>query len=148
MSTPAAARSFASRATGCRAGPIKCRAQSFAHAVRGFFLLCLTQCLNPPCPRMHGAGYPNPRNFPSFAVKVRVVTPLVWSKSTASRAKIASGHVSGNGIKFTNIMGDYKGRVNLRHRKRRFTKNQRIKALAATKKEITPPPGAAEQGTA
>jgi hypothetical protein len=28
-----------------------------------------------------------------------------------------------NGIKFTNIMGDYKGRAQLRQRKRRFAKN-------------------------
>jgi hypothetical protein len=42
-----------------------------------------------------------------------------------------------NGIKFTNIMGDYKGRVKLRQRKRRFAKAQRIKALAATKKGTT-----------
>jgi len=52
-----------------------------------------------------------------------------------------------NGIKFTNIMGDYKGRVQLRQRKRRFAKNQRIKALAATKKGTTPPQGASEQQT-
>jgi hypothetical protein len=44
-------------------------------------------------------------------------------------------------------MGDYKGRVKLRQRKRRFTKNQRIKALAAAKKGTTPPQGAAEQQT-
>jgi hypothetical protein len=36
-------------------------------------------------------------------------------------------------------MGDYKGRVQLRQRKRRFAKNQRIKALAATKKGTTAP---------
>lgn len=48
-----------------------------------------------------------------------------------------------NGIKFRNYMGDYKGRVNLRQRKSRFAKNRRIKALVATKKGTTPPPGAA-----
>jgi hypothetical protein len=56
--------------------------------------------------------------------------------------------LSGNGIKFSNIMGGYKGRVNLRQRKKRYVKAQRIKALAATKKGTTPPPGAAEQGRA
>jgi hypothetical protein len=45
-------------------------------------------------------------------------------------------------------MGDYKGRVNLRHRKRRFAKNQRIKAIAAANKGGAPPPGAAEKGMA
>ncbi|MEY2602790.1 MAG: hypothetical protein QOH31_548 [Verrucomicrobiota bacterium] len=44
-------------------------------------------------------------------------------------------------------MGAYKGRVNLRHRKRRFMKEQRIKALAAAKKGNTPPLGAAQEGT-
>jgi hypothetical protein len=44
-------------------------------------------------------------------------------------------------------MGAYKGRVNLRHRKRRLMKEQRIKALAAAKKGGTPPLGAAQQGT-
>jgi hypothetical protein len=52
-----------------------------------------------------------------------------------------------NRIRFTNIMGAYKGRVNLRHRKRRLMKEQRIKALAAAKKGGTPPLGAAQQGT-
>jgi len=47
--------------------------------------------------------------------------------------------------KFTNIMGDYKGRVRLRQRKKRFAKDQRIKALAARKKETTPSQGTAEQ---
>jgi len=42
-------------------------------------------------------------------------------------------------------MGDYKGRVNLRRRKRRFAKDQRIKALGATKMGATPPAGVAEQ---
>jgi hypothetical protein len=50
-----------------------------------------------------------------------------------------------NGINFTDIMGDYKGRVKLRQRKKRFAKDQRIKALAATRKGTTPPQGAAEQ---
>ena len=59
--------------------------------------------------------------------------------------KISSGHLSGNRIKITNIMGDYKGRVNTRRRKRRFAKDQRIKALAATKMGATPPAGVAEQ---
>jgi len=44
-------------------------------------------------------------------------------------------------------MGDYKGRVKLRQRKRRFAKNQRIKALAAAKKGTTPPQGASEKQT-
>jgi hypothetical protein len=44
--------------------------------------------------------------------------------------------------RFRNIMGDYKGRVKLRQRKRRFAKNQRIKALAVTKKGTTPTQGA------
>lgn len=43
-------------------------------------------------------------------------------------------------------MGDYKGRVKLRRRKSRFAKNQRIKALAATRKETAPPVGAPEKG--
>jgi len=42
-------------------------------------------------------------------------------------------------------MGAYKGRVNTRRRKRRFAKDQRIKALVATKMGTTPPPGVAEQ---
>jgi hypothetical protein len=41
-------------------------------------------------------------------------------------------------------MGHYKGRVKLRQRKKRFAKDQRIKALAAIKKEATPPTDAAE----
>jgi hypothetical protein len=41
------------------------------------------------------------------------------------------------GLSFKNIMGHYKGRVNVRQRKRRFAKNQRIKALAANKKKTT-----------
>jgi hypothetical protein len=53
-----------------------------------------------------------------------------------------------NRIKFTNIMGDYKGRRNLRQRKRRFAKDQRIKALATAEKRTTPLPGTAEQGRA
>jgi hypothetical protein len=40
-----------------------------------------------------------------------------------------------NPTKFTNIMGAYKGRVNLRHRKKRFVKEQRLKAAAISKKE-------------
>jgi len=59
--------------------------------------------------------------------------------------KISSGHLSGNSSKVRNIMGDYKGRVNTRRRKRRFAKDQRIKALAATKMGTPPPAGAAEQ---
>jgi hypothetical protein len=35
-------------------------------------------------------------------------------------------------------MGDYKGRTNVRQRKRRFTKNERIKARAANKKGTVP----------
>jgi hypothetical protein len=42
-------------------------------------------------------------------------------------------------------MGDYKGRVNTRRRKRRFAKDQRIKALAAAKMSTTPPAGVVEQ---
>jgi len=47
-------------------------------------------------------------------------------------------------------MGDYKGRRNLRQRKRRFAKDQRIKikALATAEKRTTPLPGTAEQGRA
>jgi hypothetical protein len=41
-------------------------------------------------------------------------------------------------------MGHYKGRIKLRQRKKRFAKDQRIKALAAAKKESTPSPDAAE----
>jgi len=73
-------------------------------------------------------------------------------RSTASEnrrtLKISSGHQSGNRIKITNIMGAYKGRVNTRRRKRRFAKDQRIKALAATKMSTTPPAGVAEQNKA
>ena len=35
-------------------------------------------------------------------------------------------------------MGDYKGRLKLRQRKRRFAKAERIKALAAAKKRTIP----------
>ncbi len=42
-----------------------------------------------------------------------------------------------NGIKFPAIMGHYKGRVQLRLRKKRFAKDQRIKALADSKKGTT-----------
>jgi hypothetical protein len=42
-------------------------------------------------------------------------------------------------------MGAYKGRVNTRQRKRRFTKDQRIKALAAVKKSTAAPKGVAEE---
>jgi hypothetical protein len=59
--------------------------------------------------------------------------------------KISSGHLPGNRSKVRNIMGDYKGRVNTRRRKRRFAKDQRIKALAATKMGAPPPDGAAQQ---
>jgi hypothetical protein len=55
------------------------------------------------------------------------------------------GHLSGNGIKITKIMGDYKGRVNTRRRKRRFAKNRRVKALAAIQKGTTPPTDIAEE---
>jgi hypothetical protein len=37
-------------------------------------------------------------------------------------------------------MGHYKGRVQLRLRKKRFAKSQRIKVLADSKKEAAPPP--------
>jgi hypothetical protein len=49
----------------------------------------------------------------------------------------------GNAIRFNNIMGHYKGRVQLRQRKKRFAKDQRIKALADSKKGTTPPPSRA-----
>ena len=52
------------------------------------------------------------------------------SDTISSRAPLEHSHS-------LNIMGDYKGRVKLRQRKRRFAKNQRIKALAATKKGTT-----------
>jgi hypothetical protein len=52
---------------------------------------------------------------------------------------------TGNRIKITNTMGHYKGRVNTRRRKRRFAKDQRIKALAAAKKDNRLPAGVAEQ---
>ena len=55
------------------------------------------------------------------------------------------GHLSGNGIKITKIMGDYKGRVNTRRRKRRFAKNRRVKALAAIQKGTTSPTDIAEE---
>jgi hypothetical protein len=55
------------------------------------------------------------------------------------------GHLSGKRTKITNIMGDYKGRVNTRRRKRRFAKTRRVKALAAIKKGTTPPTDIAEQ---
>jgi hypothetical protein len=42
-------------------------------------------------------------------------------------------------------MGDYKGRVNTRRRKRRFAKNRRVKALAAIQKGTTPPTDIAEE---
>jgi len=42
-------------------------------------------------------------------------------------------------------MGHYKGRVKLTQRRRRFAKNQRIKALAAAQKESSPPQGISEQ---
>jgi len=42
-----------------------------------------------------------------------------------------------NGIKLPTIMGHYKGRVQLRLRKKRFAKDQRIKALADSKKGTT-----------
>jgi hypothetical protein len=45
-----------------------------------------------------------------------------------------------NGIKFPTIMGHYKGRVQLRLRKKRFAKSERIKVLADSKKENTSAP--------
>jgi len=52
-------------------------------------------------------------------------------------------------IKLTSIMGGYKGRVNLRQRRRRSVKEQRIKAqAAATKKQPTSPLAAAQPGSA
>ena len=62
--------------------------------------------------------------------------------------KIAFGSLFRNQIKFTNIMGAYKGRRSLRQRKKRFAENQRIKALATAEKATTPLPSAAEQGRA
>jgi len=44
-------------------------------------------------------------------------------------------------------MGAYKGRVNLRQRRRRFEKEQRLKALAATKKQPASDVSAAQQTT-
>jgi hypothetical protein len=41
-------------------------------------------------------------------------------------------------------MGHYKGRVKLTQRRRRFAKSERMKALAASKKDIPPPPDASE----
>ena len=45
-----------------------------------------------------------------------------------------------NRNKFINIMGDYKGRRNLRQRKKRFAKEQRIRALSSSEKRTTPLP--------
>jgi hypothetical protein len=46
-------------------------------------------------------------------------------------------------------MGAYKGRVNLRQRKKRFVKEQRLKAAAATKKETAAAlPSGSPEGTA
>ncbi len=46
-----------------------------------------------------------------------------------------------NGIRFTNIiMGDYKGRVNLRLRKKRAAKERRMKARFGPKRPIAPLP--------
>ena len=45
-----------------------------------------------------------------------------------------------NRNKFINIMGDYKGRRNLRQRKKRFAKERRIRALSATEKRTAPLP--------
>jgi hypothetical protein len=46
-------------------------------------------------------------------------------------------------------MGSYKGRVNLRLRKKRFVKEQRLKAAAATKKEdAAAVPSGSPEGTA
>jgi len=44
-------------------------------------------------------------------------------------------------------MGAYKGRVNLRQRRKRFAKERRIKASAANKKAPTSALDAAQQGT-
>jgi hypothetical protein len=52
---------------------------------------------------------------------------------------------SRNRIKFSKIMGDYKGRVQLRLRKKRSAKNQRIKALA-DKDAAAPPQGQGAAG--
>jgi hypothetical protein len=59
-------------------------------------------------------------------------------------SKIAAGRGRGMGLS-SHIMGDYKGRVRLRQRKRRFAKDQRIKALATAKKETAPPQEAVAQ---
>jgi hypothetical protein len=46
-------------------------------------------------------------------------------------------------------MGAYKGRVNLRLRKKRFVKEQRLKAAAITKKEnAAAVPSGSREGTA
>jgi hypothetical protein len=55
-----------------------------------------------------------------------------WYTRVKSRFLIAPFR---NAIKFQTIMGHYKGRVQLRLRKKRFAKDQRIKALADAKKE-------------
>jgi hypothetical protein len=70
------------------------------------------------------------------------------SKLIVSSVKNSSGCLSENRIKITNIMGAYKGRVNTRHRKRRFAKNERIKALASVKKEAAPPTDVAGESKA
>jgi hypothetical protein len=57
-----------------------------------------------------------------------------WYTRVKSRFLIAPFR---NGIKFQTIMGHYKGRVQLRLRKKRFAKDQRIKALADSKKGTT-----------
>jgi hypothetical protein len=57
-----------------------------------------------------------------------------WYGTVKSRFLIAPFR---NGIKFPIIMGHYKGRVQLRLRKKRFAKDQRLKALADSKKGTT-----------
>src|SRR5580704_1228036 len=63
----------------------------------------------------------------------------------ASRFKFAPRRLAARRSKFTNFMGHYKGRVKLTQRRRRFAKNQRVKALAAAQKEPPPPHGTSEQ---
>jgi hypothetical protein len=64
-------------------------------------------------------------------------TPLLW---VDIEGRLASNQNClwepfRNRIKFTNIMGDYKGRRSLRQRRKRFAKNRRIKALATAEKK-------------
>ena len=64
---------------------------------------------------------------------------------SGSRLRIAPRRLAAEEIQVHNFMGHYKGRVKLTQRRRRFAKNERIKALAAAQKEPTPPQGTSEQ---